>query len=737
MFSASALQRPSLQVSAKIRRVLIVVLSAFYVSAIVAATPAAGDVLASRDDAYVSRDSTTREWAIGSTGLELIVGFSADGVLSLKRLWRPENGEVFRIRTAPEPAVTLNDQDIPLEESGGRTLFLRALSEETESGVRLQLTFEHRTTHALITRSYAAYPGSPTFETWTTVESPANRTRVTQMIGWHLHVPNGRVQWVSGLRAWMPAGSHGAGFTVEGGNLEEGAHVEIGSSRRSSEAYVPLILVETDEHTFYGGVVWSGAWRIATDRFGDLLTLRAEFPDASATASVDRTVEFPHAFFGVTEPSAGSAARALRQFLIGGLRKGRPFLPLVTYNTWFPHGSRIDESKAAEEITRAAGLGVELFVLDAGWYENAGAEHQYDFTSGLGTWRVDSQRFSRGLGILAEHARASGMKFGLWVEPERVALSTVGQPGLAEESWLATQDGTYADASSAQLCLASEAARRWVFDRIVALLDQVRPDYLKWDNNFWINCNRPDHDHEEDDGNYAHVVALYGMLNDLRARYPEMLIENVSGGGNRLDYAMAALTDVGWMDDRTAPSVHVRHNVEGLLLAFPPAYLLSFVLNSEGEPLIGADDFAHIARSRMAGILGLAYHHQELDSDLSGGLRREIAQYKDVRDIISRSYGLLLTSQASADNSWDVIEEIADDRASALIFAFKSDDQQGHVVVRPHQLNPQMVYDVRSLDGGRLGRSTGSQLMLDGIDIVQTEGSRAHVIVLTPAQANP
>jgi hypothetical protein len=48
-----------------------------------------------------------------------------------------------------------------------------------------------------------------------------------------------------------------------------------------------------------------------------------------------------------------------------------------------------------------------------------------------------------------------------------------------------------------------------------------------------------------------------------------------------------------------------------------------------------------------------------------------------------------------------------------------------------------MVYDVRSLDGGRLGRSTGSQLMLDGIDIVQTEGSRAHVIVLTPAQANP
>jgi alpha-galactosidase len=736
MSSASALQRPSRYVSAKLRRILIALLSVLYVSATVA-TPAAGEVLASRDDAYVSRDSATREWAIGSNGLELIVGFSADGVLSLKRLWRPENGDVFRIRTAPEPPVTLNDQDISLEESGGRTLFLRATAEETESGVRLQITFEHRTTHALVTRSYAAYPGSPTFETWTTVESPANRTRVTQMIGWHLNVPNGRVQWVSGLRAWMPAGSHGAGFTIEGGALEEGGHVEIGSSRRSSESYVPLILVETDENTLYGGVIWSGAWRVTTDRFGDLLTLKADFPDVSATASADRIVEFPHAFFGVTEPSAGAATRALRQFLIGGLRKGRPFVPLVTYNTWFPHGSRIDESKAAEEITRAAGLGVELFVLDAGWYENAGAEHQYDFTSGLGTWRVDSQRFSRGLRILADHAHTSGLKFGLWIEPERVALSTVGQPGLAQESWLATQDGTYADSSSAQLCLASEAARRWVYDRIVELLDEVRPDYLKWDNNFWINCNRGDHDHGDDDGNYAHIVALYGMLNDLRTRYPNMLIENVSGGGNRLDYAMAALTDVGWMDDRTAPSAHVRHNVEGLVLAFPPAYLLSFVLNSEDEPLVGAKDFAHIARSRMPGIFGLAYHHQELDSDLSGGLRREIAQYKELRDTISRSYALLLTPQAPADNSWDVIQEVADDRASALIFAFKSDGEEGHVVVRPRQLNPEMVYDVRSLDTGLLGRSTGSQLMLDGIDLVQTEGSRAHVIVLTAAPANP
>ena len=83
--------------------------------------------------------------------------------------------------------------------------------------------------------------------------------------------------------------------------------------------------------------------------------------------------------------------------------------------------------------------------------------------------------------------------------------------------------------------------------------------------------------------------------------YPDMLIENVSGGGNRLDLGMLRYTDVAWMDDRTAPSVHVRHNVEGLSAVFPPAYLLSFLTDHEGEPLHDSPDISLYVRSRMAG----------------------------------------------------------------------------------------------------------------------------------------
>ena len=703
---------------------------------LVSAAPANAEqsVLIAREDAYVRRDTDAREWAIGSGGLELVVGFNAQGTLSLKRLWNPETGRVSYIRGESDAALTIDGQTTPLQESGTLVRFLSASGEGTNAGVQLTLMFEHRDSHAVITRVFVTYPGSPTFETWTHVDSAqGSPVRVSGFTGWQLTAPNAPVKWINGLRGSTSAAMDDSSFAVQGGMLDEGGHVEIGSERRSSEAYVPLLFVQGEQETLFGGVIWSGAWRVTVDRLGDSLSLSAEFPAVALTTSSERSVEFPHSFFGVADPRPGSESRALNRFVLG-LRAGRPIWPLVTYNTWFAYGSRIDESSVAEEIVRAAGLGVELFVLDAGWYENAGAEEQYDFTSGLGSWRIDGERFERGLTVLSDLAHEHGMKFGLWVEPERVALSTINQAGLADQEWLATQDGAYGDGRSAQLCLASVAAQEWVFDKLVALIDQVRPDYLKWDNNFWINCNREGHGHGTEEGSYSHVATLYGLLAKLRHRYPEMIVENVSGGGNRLDYGMLALTDVGWMDDRSEPSNRVRHNFQGLALAFPPAYLLSFVIDSEREPLGSTEDFRQIARSRMTGALGFTYRYQQLDARLSGQIRESIAAYKGLREIVSRSYAVMLSGQAPVENGWDVMEEIADDQRAAVIFAFTSVPGEGGTVVRPVGLVPELFYDVRSFDSGYLGKLTGTDLMRDGIHVVHLESSsRAHVITLMQA----
>jgi alpha-galactosidase len=691
------------------------------------------ETLASHEDAYVRHDATAQEWSIGSRGLELVVGFSDKSTLELRRVWNPRSGRVSTVSRNPDVSVTLGGQELSLQKIGERVSFLRASAEETGDGVRLGLTFEDRVLHAIVTRLYAAYPGTPTIETWTRVDVPASvpPVQVSTMVAWQLAMGSASVRWVNGLRGSNSDQINEHAFAIHAGELADGEHAEIGSARRSTELFIPLLFVDGSEDTFYGGAIWSGAWRITVDRMGDGLTAKADFPDSVSTASPDRPVEFPHGFFGVTQRSAVTESAALYQFILRGIRQGRPFQPLVTYNTWFPYGARISEGALAEEMVRAADLGVELFVVDAGWYQDAGADGQYDFTSGLGSWTFDRDRFPSELSGFADQVHALGMKFGLWIEPERVALSTVGLEGMARREWLATQDGSYGDGRSAQLCLAS-AGRQWVFDRIVALVDRVRPDYLKWDNNFWLNCNRSDHDHGPQDGNFAHVAALYGLLADLRKRYPNMLIENVSGGGNRLDYGMLAYTDTAWMDDGTAPSTHVRHNLEGLSLAFPPAYLLSFVINSPVEPL-GGNDVLQIARSRMPGILGVTYRSREIDAQLGDVLSLGIAQYKLVRDIISRAHALLLGGQAPVDEQgWDAVQELSDDQQTAVIFAFKGNGEPGRLLLKPLDLLPDTVYNVTSVDTGEVGALAGAQLMQDGIEIVHTDGSRAHVIVLTP-----
>src|SRR6266536_2948528 len=78
----------------------------------------------------------------------------------------------------------------------------------------------------------------------------------------------------------------------------------------------------------------------------------------------------------------------------------------------------------------------------------------------------------------------------------------------SRERWLATHGGEYGSDQTGLICLANAAARQWLLDQLVALIDDVQPDYLKWDNNIWVNCDRDGHGHGSSDGNFAHVRGL-------------------------------------------------------------------------------------------------------------------------------------------------------------------------------------------------------------------------------------
>jgi alpha-galactosidase len=690
-------------------------------------------VVASQGDAFIAHQSNSDVWSIGSANLELVIGFDASRTLALQRLFNPVTERAWSITPAPDFSLTAGGERIALTSSGAVS-FVNATAAATEHGVTLTFNFEHRAQRLLIARVYACYPGSPTIETWTRVTSTGgDGTNLTDLSAWNMTMPLGNVRWLGGLRG-DSANSDGASedaFEFAEHDFAPGERLDLGADGRSSEQFVPFFLVDDGRDQFFGGLMWSGAWRASLERAGDRLRVGVLFPGVGTAVTAAKPFELPHTFFGVAAKATSDETGALRQFVLQGIRHGRPFQPLVTYNTWFIYGTRLTEDAMVAEIDRAASLGVELFVMDAGWYLGAGETSDFDFDSGLGTWTADPDRFPSGLASLADYAHGVGLKFGLWVEPERVSLATVDKSGLARESWLATRGNEYGSAQNAQICLAGAAGRKWVMDQLVALIDRVRPDYLKWDNNFWINCDRAGHGHGPADGNLAHVQALYGIFDELRRRYPDLLIENVSGGGARLDFGMMAFTDTAWMDDRTSPAAHVRHNIEGLTFAFPPAYLLSFLIDADGEPIAGAEDLPLIMRSRGAGILGLTYRTDLMDEGTADLVKQQIAEYKSYRDIITQSNATLLSAQAPVDSSsWDIIQEVSDDARSALIFGFKGDPQDGRTIVRPRGLLPDVVYGVSSVDVGPLGEGRGDLLMQDGIELIHSGGSRAHVLIL-------
>ena len=705
---------------------------------LLAATTAAADdrpaIVAAHGDAFVSHQNGSDLWSIGGANLELVIGFDAARTLALQRLFNPLTGRSWAITPAPDFSITAGGERITLTSSGAVS-FVGAVAQATDYGVTLTLTFEHRAQRLTISRVYACYPGSPTIETWTRVTTTSGDvTNLNDLVAWNMTMPLGNVRWLGGLRGDF-AGSDSTvedAFVFAEHDFEPGERLDLGSEGRSSEEFVPLFFVDDGRDQFFGGLMWSGAWRASLERADDRLRVSVAFPGVGTSVTIARPFELPHTFFGVAAKTAAGENGALRQFVLQGIRHGRPFQPLVTYNTWFVYGTRVNEDAMLAEIDRAAALGIELFVLDAGWYQGAGETGDFDFDAGLGSWTADPDRFPSGLASLADYAHGVGLKFGLWIEPERVSLATVNKSGLAQEAWLATRGNDYGSGLNAQICLAGVAGRQWVLNRLVALVERVHPDYLKWDNNFWINCDRAGHGHGPADGNMAHVQALYGILDELRRRYPELLIENVSGGGARLDFGMLAFTDTAWMDDRTSPASHVRHNLEGLTFAFPPAYLLSFVIDDDGEPIAGAEDLPLLMRSRTPGILGLTYRTDLLDAGTAELLKQQIAEYKTYRAIITQANATLLTAQAPVDSSnWDVIQEVTDDARTALLFGFKGDAQDGRLIVRPRGLLPDATYDVQSIDVGPLGASRGDLLMQDGIELIHTGGSRAHLMILT------
>ncbi len=225
--------------------------------------------------------------------------------------------------------------------------------------------------------------------------------------------------------------------------------------------------------------------------------------------------------------------------------------PRPTYlNTWEAAYFDVDEAKVLDLADTAKDIGVDMLVLDDGWFEGRG-----DDTSSLGDWRADRERFPSGIPDLAAKVRAKGLKFGIWFEPEMV--NPRSQLFTDHPDWILHVPGRVSSLGRNQLTLdlSRPDVQDYLFEQIAAVLSCGDVDYVKWDMNRNMtevgSAALPASRQRETSHRY--MLGLYSLLDRLTTAYPDVLFENCASGGNRFDLGMLSYMPQGWISDMCDP----------------------------------------------------------------------------------------------------------------------------------------------------------------------------------------
>lgn len=310
----------------------------------------------------------------------------------------------------------------------------------------------------------------------------------------------------------------------------------------------------------------------------------------------------------------------------------------VLLNSWEAAYFDFDGEKILCLAEEAAALGVEMLVMDDGWFGK-----RDDDNSGLGDWFVNEQKLGEPLGKLIEKINGLGLKFGIWFEPECVNEDS----NLYREhpDWALTVPGRKPVRGRNQLVLdfSRKEVVDHIFEQLCNVLDQGNIEYIKWDMNrsltdVFSRCG-------EDQGTVSHryVLGVYDFLERLIARYPKLFIEGCSGGGGRFDAGMLYYTPQIWCSDNTDALDRIKIQY-GTSFGYPVSAVGSHVSAVPNHQTGRVTPLKTREVVAMAGTFGYELDLLKLSEEEKAEVRRQIQDYKHYAPLISNGRYYRLTN---------------------------------------------------------------------------------------------
>jgi alpha-galactosidase len=477
---------------------------------------------------------------------------------------------------------------------------------------------------------------------------------------------------------------------------------------------------EQHGRVWFGALGWSGAWKFVVEQTPNMrLAVTGGYNDFDFGYLLQpgEALETPPFYAGFTDGGFGESSRILHRFLREQILPdhANPHPRPILYNSWEATTFNVNEAGQTALAEKAAKLGIELFVMDDGWFGQRNNDHR-----GLGDWYVNPQKFPNGLGGLIGSVNKLGMKFGLWVEPEMVNPDS--DLYRAHPDWAMHFPGRPRTEGRNQLMLnmARDDVRDHIFNVLDQLLTQNHIAFLKWDMN--RNFAEPGWP-EAPPGTQKeiwvkYVTNIYDIIDRLRAKHPDVEIESCSGGGGRVDLGIMRRVDEVWTSDNTEAFDRLRIQ-DGFSAAYAPKVMMAWVtdvpnMNGRSTSL----KFRFLVA--MMGSLGIGANlNRWSDADFELGTKM-VATYKSIRDTVQR--GLLYRLASPREGTLTSNEYVSQDGRQAVLFAFLQTQQLLRPVapIRLQGLNPEAVYRIRTIDDKLIDQGdtiSGAALMNRGVSL--------------------
>lgn len=366
----------------------------------------------------------------------------------------------------------------------------------------------------------------------------------------------------------------------------------------------------------------------------------------------------------------------------------------ILINNWEATYFNFNEEKILKIAEQAQKLGIEMLVLDDGWFGK-----REDDNSGLGDWFVNEKKMNGSMAQLAEKIHKMGMKFGLWFEPEMVNKDS----NLYREhpDWILSTPGRHISHGRNQYIL--DFSRAEVVDAIYGQMEKILEDapisYIKWDMN---RCMSEVYSHTAsaaDQGKVMHqyILGVYRLYEKLTGRFPEILFESCASGGSRFDPGLLYYAPQAWTSDDTDAVERCKIQY-GTSLVYPVSSMGSHVSAVPNHQVLRNTSLKMRADVAYFGTFGYELNPNSLTEAEREAIKKQTAFMKEHRSLIQ--YGTFYRLQspfAGNEMAWMVVSE---DKKEAIVgwYRFLEPINIGYRSVRLQGLDPKLPYQISDME---------------------------------------